>query len=335
MSVHDQAHFGVIGAGGWGTALAVVANRSGSKVTMWTRNENVISVIRDKRVNEAHLPDVFIDPDIDITDNLSEVCQKAHFLILAVPAQHVRTICISLSDLLPKGVPLIIASKGIERGSLSLMSEVVRGVLPENPILVLSGPNFAKEVAFGMPAASTLAGENRILAEKVIYAMGGKFFRLYYSGDVIGVQIGGAVKNVVAIACGIATGCRLGENARAALITRGLAEMARLASVKGGEAETLSGLSGIGDLVLTCSSLTSRNMALGYVIGEGKKISDIVPANAMGLAEGVSTAESVYQLSRKLGVSMPICSTVYEVLEGLTEVDMAVESLLSRPISIG
>ncbi|MCI5049957.1 MAG: NAD(P)-dependent glycerol-3-phosphate dehydrogenase [Rickettsiales bacterium] len=331
--VDERPHFGVIGAGGWGTALAVVANRSGSDVTMWTRNENVANVIANKRVNEFHLPDVFIDPDINVTEDLAHVCQTSNYLILSVPAQNIRTICISLSDQLSSQIPVIIASKGIERGSLSLMSEVVRSILPENPVLILSGPNFAREVAMGMPSATTIAGYNRTIAEKIIYAIGGKFFRPYFSEDVVGVQVGGAIKNVIAIACGIATGRNLGENARAALITRGLAEMSRLARVKGGNPETLSGLSGIGDLMLTCSSATSRNMALGFAIGEGKPIGEVLPGNTLGLAEGVTTAESVYQLSKKLGISMPICTMVHEVLEGLVDIDSAVDNLLSRPIS--
>lgn len=332
MGISDQAHFGVIGAGGWGTALSVVANRGGSKVTMWTRNENVIQVVNDKRVNELYLPDVFIDPDITITDHLPAVCQQTNFLILTVPAQSIRPICISLSDQLPSGIPVIIASKGIERGSLSLMSEVVRGILPENPVLALSGPNFAKEVAMGLPSATVIAGQDRTIAEKVIYAIGGKFFRPYYCDDIIGVQIGGAIKNVIAIASGIATGKGLGENARASLITRGLAEMSRLVKIKGGKEETLSGLSGFGDLILSCTSTSSRNMALGYAIGEGKKIADLLPGKTSGLAEGVTTAESIHQLSHKLGVSMPICQTVHEILEGVTDVDNAIELLLSRPL---
>jgi len=333
MGISDQTHFGVIGAGGWGTALAVVANRGGNKVTLWTRNDNVIQVVNDKRVNEFYLPDVFIDPDITITDQLMAVCHHTNFLILTVPAQSIRPMCISLSDQLPSGIPVIIASKGIERGSLSLMSEVVRGILPENPVLVLSGPNFAREVAMGLPAATVIAGQDRTIAEKIIYALGGKYFRPYYSDDVIGVQIGGAVKNVIAIASGIATGKGLGENARASLITRGLAEMARLVRIKGGKEETLSGLSGIGDLMLTCNSASSRNMALGLAIGEGKRVADLLPGKTTGLAEGTTTAESVHQLAHKLGVSMPICQTVYEILEGLTDVDNAIEALLSRPLS--
>ncbi len=333
MSIQSEAHFGIIGAGGWGTALAVVINRAGSRVTLWTRNENVLRLIDEKRVNEPYLPDVFIDPDIHVTANIDLVSQSCKYIILAVPSQHVRPICIGLSDRLPSGIPIIIAAKGIERGSLALMSEVVNAILPENPVMVITGPNFAHEVAMGMPSATTIAGANRTQTEKVIYAIGGKFFRPYYSDDLIGVQIGGAVKNVIAIACGISTGRGLGENARSALITRGLAEMRRLCLAKGGREDTLAGLSGMGDLVLSCSSLSSRNMALGHAVGKGKKIEALLNSSGSGLTEGVITAESVYQLSRRLGVAMPICSMVHHVLEGSAEVEQAIEQLLSRPLA--
>lgn len=327
-----DAHFGVMGAGGWGTALAVVINRAGSRATLWTRNDNVLRLVKDRRVNDAYLSDVFIDPDIGISTSLDELSQQCTHIILAVPSQHVRPLCIALSDRLPGSVSVIIASKGIERGSLALMSEVVSSILPENPVMVLSGPNFAREIAMGQPAATCVAGFNRTMTEKVIYAIGGKFFRPYYSDDIIGVQVGGAVKNVIAIACGICTGKGLGENARAALITRGLSEMKRLARVKGGKEETLSGLAGIGDMVLSCSSLASRNMAFGHALGQGKKISDIIQSTGHALTEGVMTAESVYQLSRRMGVGMPICSTVHEILSGQMDVEDGIEQLLARPL---
>jgi len=249
-----------------------------------------------------------------------------------VPAQHLRTLCISLSDRLGPHIPILIACKGIERGSLLLMSEIVHSILPNNPVMVLSGPNFAREVAEGLPAATTLAGESRTLTERAMYAMSSHYFRPYYSDDLIGVELGGAVKNVIAIAAGMAEGKQLGENAKAALITRGLAEMKRLAAVKGGKAETLMGLSGLGDLLLTCGSRTSRNMSLGYRIGSGEAVESLLSVNASGLTEGVHTAESVYHLSRNLGVTMPICHMVHDVLQGSTPLDAAIDGLLSRPL---
>lgn len=326
-------HFLILGAGSWGTALAVMINRAGSKVSMWTRNDNVMQQIEKKRVNEVYLPGVFIDPDIRITNDLMDACQQVDYVLLAVPSQQVRPICITLSDQLARDVPVIIASKGIERGSLLLMHEVVQSILPNNPVMVLTGPNFAHEAASGLPTATTVAGTSRTATERMIYAISGRYFRPYYSDDLIGVQIGGAVKNVIAIACGIASGKSMGENARAALITRGLVEMQRLAEVKGGRPETLAGLSGLGDLILTCASKTSRNMSLGYAIGQGEKVEALLSLNRSGLTEGVVTAESVYQLSRNLGVSMPICHTVHELMNDEIDVDQAITQLLSRPLA--
>ena len=323
---------GVIGAGSWGTALAILANRAGSKVSMWTRNETVRETILEKRENEAYLPDCFIDPEINITSTLDEIV-SADILLLTIPSQSVRTLCISLSDMISAEKPLVICSKGIERGSLALMSEVVGQILPSNPLAVLSGPNFAGEAARGLPTATTLACDDNVLGEQMVYALGGKLFRPYLTDDLIGAQIGGAVKNVIAIACGISLGRGYGENARAAIITRGLNEISRLAKVKGGRQETLSGLSGIGDLMLTCSSLQSRNMSLGYAIGKGEPVKKILPSNTHGLTEGAVTADSVYELSMKLGISMPICAAVYQILKENVTVDEGIAELLERPFS--
>ncbi|MFO1243070.1 MAG: NAD(P)H-dependent glycerol-3-phosphate dehydrogenase [Rickettsiales bacterium] len=324
--------FGVIGSGAWGTALAILANRAGSDVCLWTRSESIKEMIEQRRTNDVYLPDIFIEPSIEVTTDLRTAC-AADALILAVPAQSLRSLCISLSDLLQPETPLIIACKGIERGSLALMSEVVNATLPANPVMVLSGPNFANEAAKGVPTATVLAATERDEAERVRFALGGKYFRPYLSDDVIGVQIGGAIKNVIAIACGVANGMGYGENARAALVTRGLAEMIRLAEVRGGKRETLTGLSGFGDLMLSCCSRTSRNMALGYGIGSGKEGLEAVKAQSHGLTEGVATAESVYQMALKLGVSMPISMTVHEVLTGILTVEEGIKALLSRPFA--
>lgn len=322
---NDTPHVGIIGAGAWGTALAILANRAGSKATLWTRNAQVIDSIRERRENVQYLPEQIIDPAIDVTET-ADFISACDMVIVTIPAQSLRTVAISLSDLVPSSLPLIIATKGIERGSLMLMSEVVQNILPYNPLAVLSGPNFAYEAAAGLPTATTLALYQTQLAEKITYALGGKFFRLYVNDDPISTQIGGATKNVLAIAAGIVEGCGLGENARAALITRGVAEIARLAKAKGGKEETLMGLSGMGDVMLSCTSIKSRNYALGVNVGRGT-----MRARG-GLTEGVATAESVTQLSRKLGVAMPISTAVHEVLTGHLEVATAVERLLERPL---
>lgn len=323
---------GVIGAGSWGTALAVLANRAGSDVTLWSRNEQVVDVIRDKRINDIYLPDVFLDPAIRVTTHLPQVCDS-DLLILSVPSQSLRTLCINLSDLTLPELPVVITTKGIERGSLLLMHEVVGSILTANPLAILSGPNFAKEAAVGLPTATAIACQDKELGERIRFAIGGRLFRPYLSMDLIGTEIGGAVKNVIALACGIAAGRNYGENARAALITRGLAEMTRLALVKGGKAETLMGLAGVGDLVLTCTSQQSRNFSLGYALGQGKELHEVLPGKSHGLTEGVVTADSLYELSMKLGVAMPLCHTVHHILKGRLSVEEGIEQLLSRPFT--
>ena len=244
-----------------------------------------------------------------------------------------RTVAISLSDIVPSDVPLIIASKGIERGSLMLMSEVVQSILPHNPYAILSGPNFAREAAAGLPTATTLATHHTALAEQLSFAMGGKFFRLYTNDDPIGTQIAGAVKNVIAIAAGIVEGRGLGENTRAAVVTRGLAEVSRLARAKGGREETMMGLSGIGDMLLSCSSLRSRNFALGHRLGSAAQadVEGQIAARSGGLAEGVASAEPVAHRARKLGVTMPIVFAVADIVSGHISIDAAITKLLERP----
>ena len=214
------------------------------------------------------------------------------------------------------------------------MSEVVGTILPNNPIAVLSGPNFADEAARGLPTATTIACADASLGERLLYAIGGKLFRPYYSDDIIGTQVGGAVKNVIAIACGIAVGHGLGENARAAIITRGMAEMTRLCIAKGGKPETLSGLSGIGDLLLTCSSEKSRNMSLGIAIGKLGRVAEDIPTGRRGVTEGVATAESVTELAQKLGISMPICAAVQHILYDKAPIREAISELLERPFTV-
>jgi glycerol-3-phosphate dehydrogenase (NAD(P)+) len=321
---------GVIGGGAWGTALSILANRAGSAVTLGTRNVNVIRSIEERRTNEIYLPSIFIDPSIAITDKLGDAC-RGDLLILAMPSQHLRSICIAVSDMLDPKVPVVIASKGIERGSLMLMSEVAATILPHNPLGIISGPNFADETARGMPTATTIASTNPELLDLLTYAIGGRLFRPYLTSDIVGTQIGGAVKNVIAIACGIAIGRNFGENARAALVTRGFAEIARLTIAKGGKYETLMGLSGLGDLILTCGSPKSRNMSFGIAIGQGKTKEDILSSRGRSATEGVIAAESVSRLARKFDVSMPICEAVYRILYDHAPVERAIGELLERP----
>ncbi len=326
---------GVIGAGAWGTALAMLANRAGSAATLWTRNLQVIDSIRNDRENAQYLPDIFIDPAIGVTDDLLQM-SRCDILIICIPAQSMRTVAISLSDIVPANVPLVLATKGIERGSLMLMSEVMASILPHNPVAVISGPNFAREAAQGLPTAAVLATHHPAVAEKMAFSLAGKYFRLYSNDDPVGTQVGGALKNVLAIAAGIVEGRGLGENARAALITRGIAEIMRLARAKGGQEETLMGLSGIGDIMLSCSSTRSRNYALGVRLGrsDAREIPAVLASRTGGLTEGVATAESVSQLARKLGVTMPIAFAVVDILSGASDIDSAITRLLERPMGL-
>jgi glycerol-3-phosphate dehydrogenase (NAD(P)+) len=323
-------HVGVIGGGAWGTALAIIANRAGSRVTLCTRNNNVVQSIRDLRSNEIYLPGVFVDPAIALTDKVIDVC-RSDTLIIAVPSHILRSACIAISDTLDVSVPIVIASKGIERGSLMLMSEVVADLLPKNSIGIISGPNFADEAAGGIPTATTVASMDVKLRDALTYAVGGKLFRPYLTDDIIGAQIGGAVKNVIAIACGIAIGKGLGENTRAALVTRGFAEMARIAQRKGGRYETLMGLSGLGDLILTCGNTKSRNLSFGIAVGEGQNKDDILAGRGRGATEGFTTADSIYRLARRLDIEAPICEAVYRILYENADIDRIIGWLLERP----
>lgn len=322
----------VIGAGGWGTAIAIVANRAGAEVTLWTKNEKLCENINKNRLNDIYLSDIFIEPSIKVTSDLSEAV-KTDVIVLAIPAQAIRAFCITLSDMVDITLPLVIAAKGIERGSLLLMSEVISSILPSNPLLVLSGPNFAREAAMGLPTATVIASENLSIAEQLQFLIGGKHFRPYISDDIISVQIGGAIKNVIAIACGIAIGAGMGENARAAIMTRGLREMMRLAEVKGGRSETLRGLAGMGDLTLSCASEQSRNMAFGVNIGKMSLEKNKNKAYSWhSLTEGVMTAEAAYEISHKFGVPMPISVTVADILKNRISVKEGIDNLLSRPL---
>jgi glycerol-3-phosphate dehydrogenase (NAD(P)+) len=307
-----------------------VANRAGSAVTLCTRNANVIQSIQEHRTNDIYLPSAFIDPNIAITDQYAETC-KSDVLVLAMPSHYLRHACIQVSDLLDPTIPVLIASKGIERGSLMLMSEVVASILPNNPVAIISGPNFADEAAKGLPTATTIACADTSQWDALMYAIGGRLFRPYMTDDVIGAQIGGVVKNVIAIACGIAAGKKMGENARAALVTRGFTEMSRLTIAKGGKYETLMGLSGLGDLILTCGSTKSRNMSFGMAIGQGQSKDDVLTNRGRMATEGVQSAESVVKLARKFKVQMPICEAVYRILHEGAPLDRVVEELLERP----
>ncbi|HXP30038.1 MAG TPA: NAD(P)H-dependent glycerol-3-phosphate dehydrogenase [Stellaceae bacterium] len=332
MSAGGINRIGVIGGGAWGTALAQSLRRAGRDVLLWARESEVVEALNRDHANPLFLPGVALDPAIRATASLGDAA-AADALLLAVPAQHLRAVAGALAPHVAAPLPAIICAKGIEAGSGALMSEVMAAALPRARRAVLSGPTFAAEVARGLPTAVTLATADGELGRLLVAALGSATFRPYLSDDPVGAQIGGAVKNVMAIACGIVMGRGLGDNARAALITRGLAETVRLALAKGGKAETLMGLSGLGDLTLTCTSLQSRNHSLGLALGEGQTLASIL-AGRRSIAEGVSSAAAVTALAGRLGVEMPICAAIDAILNRNASIDHAIEALLARPFRL-
>ncbi|MCW3846761.1 NAD(P)-dependent glycerol-3-phosphate dehydrogenase [Sphingomonas sp. LB-2] len=317
---------GVIGGGAWGTALAQVAARGGEPVLLWARESEVVESINAGHQNAQFLPGIPLADSIRATGDLAELAAMEALLVVA-PAQHVRAV---LSGMTIGATPLILCAKGIEATSKLLVGEVARAVQPDAPIAVLSGPTFAHEVAKGLPTAVTLACEDEGLRAALAARMSGPAFRTYGSTDVVGAEIGGAVKNVLAIACGVVEGAGLGLNARAALIARGFAEMTRFGLARGAQAETLTGLSGLGDLVLTCSSTNSRNFSLGVGLGQGKSARELM-ADRKTVAEGAFTAPVLQQAAKDAGVDMPVCDAVCALLDG-KPVGAVVEALLSRPL---
>ncbi len=331
MSDIPMSRIGVIGGGAWGSALAAAAARAGRRVTLWAREPEVVADINERHENRKFLPGVQLPNAVSATDDPARACD-AEAVLLVAPAQFMRTIAGNLSAHWQDGVPAVICAKGIEQGSGALMSEAVGEALPQAPLAVLSGPTFAGEAARGLPVAVTLACGDAALGARLVTALGSTRLRPYLSDDLIGAQVGGAVKNVLAIASGIVSGRGLGENARAALITRGLHEIVRLGSALGGRMETLMGLSGAGDLMLTCMSAKSRNYSVGFALGEGQTLEEALGGKS-SVAEGVFSAPAVAALARRCGVDMPICFAVDAVLHSGAGIDAAIDALLARPFT--
>ena len=319
-------HIAVIGGGAWGTALALTCWRAGRRVMLWEHDAANAAQLKNRR-ESLFLPGVHIDDGIAIADDLSSAAQ-AEVVLVVVPAQAVRAVATALAPLIAAPTPLIVCAKGIERGSKKFMSEVIAECAPNAVPAILSGPSFAADVARGLPTAVTLAASDGKLAGELARAVGSATFRPYHSSDVRGVEIGGAAKNVLAIAAGAVTGRGLGASALAALTTRGFAELVRFGRAYGARPETLMGLSGLGDLLLTCSSPQSRNFTFGVALGRGHK-PDAIHA---GLAEGVFTAPVLLDMARQRSVDMPISEAVAALLAGQMTVDTAIESLLTRPL---
>jgi glycerol-3-phosphate dehydrogenase (NAD(P)+) len=317
---------GVIGGGAWGTALAQVAASGGRETLLWALEPDVVAAVNERHENPLFLAGVPLDPAIRSTGDIAELAGCDAWLVVT-PAQHMRAV---LEQAPHSDAPLVLCSKGIEEKSGAMLHQVAREVRPDAPIAVLSGPTFAHEVAKGMPTAVTLAAEDQALAERLRDRLAQPTFRIYVTDDVAGAEVGGAVKNVLAIACGVVEGKGLGQNARAALIGRGFAEMRRFGVAMGARRETLAGLSGLGDLVLTCSSTSSRNYSLGKGIAEGRSAADLL-ADRRTVAEGAFTAPVLARLAREQGIDMPIVDAVDALISGRADVDGVLGALLSRP----
>jgi len=324
--VTDTTHIGVIGGGAWGTALACLARRAGRKVTLWSRDPAISGAIANERANPVYLPGMPLEAGIVAAANL-EALGSCDALLLVCPAQAVREV----GRRLPGQCPIIICAKGIEASSGLLMPEVLGQVQPNRPIALLSGPSFAEEAVRGLPTAISIATLDPSVGRDLAASLAAGMFRPYWTDDVLGVALGGAVKNVLAIAAGIVEGRGLGHNAAAALITRGFAEMARLGQAMGAELETMTGLSGLGDLVLTCHGPLSRNRSLGAALGKGTTLADFMKGRRQ-VVEGEATAPAVLARAARHGIEMPICSAVDAILHKGADLDAMIRSLLARPL---
>lgn len=324
MSAPYQA-FGVIGGGAWGTALAQTLAVAGRDVLIWTYEPECAEAINTHHENTLYLKGIRLDPRIRATITIADLERRDAILAVA-PAQYMRTTLKTFAPYVRRGLPIIMCSKGIEYKSLSFMNEVLKETIPQAQPVVLSGPSFAVDVAKGLPAAVTLAVEDKKLGEALAGAIASPGFRPYLGHDLLGTEIGGVVKNVLAIACGMVLGKQLGKSAHAALITRGFAEMMQLGIALGVKPETLTGLCGLGDLVLTCSNEQSRNMSCGFALGQGKTLKEIMDGYNV-VTEGVATAPALKRLAKKAGVKMPICDAVTAILDGSVSVDSALTGL--------
>ena len=325
-----QPQVAVLGGGAWGTALACVLAQQHASVTLWANEVETVSAINQNHENRQFLPGIRLPVAIRATDDLADMA-NADIILMVVPAQFARPVLTQLAQH-NKNAVLVLCAKGIERDSLKLMSELAAETWPRPKIAVLSGPSFAADVARGLPTAVTMAVSDDALGDYLARQIGTAHFRPYLSDDIIGAEIGGAIKNVLAIACGIVAGKGLGESARAAVTARGFSEMSRLGAALGAQVETLGGLSGLGDLILTCSSTQSRNFSLGHELGRGAD-ADSVLAERKSISEGAMSAAAVDQLADKLKLDMPICRAVNAIVSGAVGVDDAIAELLARPIT--
>jgi len=321
----------VVGAGAWGTALAQSLANAGHDVLMWAREAEVVESINDHHENKLFLEKIRLNEMIKATHNLHDT-EDCDLFFIMTPAQHVRKTLTNFENILTNK-PFIIGAKGIEIETGNLLSDVVEEIIPNAKFGFLSGPTFASEIARGLPCAVTLAMNDEKIGQEIVEFIGSRTLRTYLTDDLIGVQIGGSVKNVIAIACGVVDGRKMGESARCALITRGLAEMARLAKAMGANKETLMGMCGVGDLMLTCSSMQSRNFSLGHALGEGKTVEEVLGPR-VAVTEGVHTAKALHTMAKNNAIDMPISKAVYDFIMGEIELEDVFEQLLDRPLRL-
>lgn len=327
MSASAFQHIGVVGGGAWGTALALAAARAGRHVTLWARDPGSVAAMRETGV-APRLPGITMDRRVHATDSLADLAAM-QALVVAVPTQSQRSVLHALAEVLPPGLPVISAAKGIERDTGYFVTQVIADAWPGAIPAILSGPSFADDVGKGLPTAVTLAAADHGLAQSLAEALSSPAFRIYHGSDVRGVEIGGAAKNVLAIAAGICIGLGFGESARAAIVARGFAELRRFGEAYGAQGDTLMGLSGLGDLVLSCGSAQSRNFAFGLALGQGQSVSD---AAGSKLAEGAFTAQVLRRMALDRHIEMPIAEAVDTIISGKVQVREAVTGLLSRPV---
>jgi glycerol-3-phosphate dehydrogenase (NAD(P)+) len=328
---HEIRRISVIGAGAWGTALAQTFAAAGRDTVIYARDKALVGQINDTHENGKYLAGIPLSAALGATDDLGRAVHHAEIVVLATPAQHFAALLAELAPQLPEGAVLVNTAKGIDIQSGRLLSQIAAEAAPRHPFAVLSGPTFAHEVARGLPAALTLAAPDHAHAASWARAVSSQTFRPYLSDDVTGVEVAGALKNVIAIACGIVAGKKLGENARAAVMTRGMAEIKRLGLSMGAQEQTFLGLAGIGDLTLTCHSMSSRNFSLGFEIGEGAKLADILKRRHT-VAEGVATTKAAHVLAQARGIAMPIMGAVYALLYLDADVNEVIHGLLAREL---
>ena len=322
-------NIGIIGAGAWGTALSCILNKK-ENITIWSYEKKTVHQINKYRTNKTFLPNIKIPNNISATNNLKDL-MSCKFIFICVPSQFIKKIILKFKNFYKKDMIFVNCSKGIEHSSKLLISDTIKKILPGSEVAILSGPSFAIEVAKKKPTAVTIACKNQNNAKKLAILLNSKNFRCYYTNDVIGVQFGGIIKNILAIASGIVKSQKLGSSAKAALMTRGLSEMKRIGLAYGAKESTFYGLSGLGDLILTCNSELSRNFSTGLLVGKGKKINEIIKSKKT-ISEGIINSKTIFNLSKKKGIEMPVCGSVYKILYKKNKIKNTIEKILSRDI---